>query len=799
MERKPSGHGRDVFGELTVLERQRRRKRLLLVVPVLAGLLLVSVIQIARPAMLYNAFHPVPLRPGQGSIVLGLELRGGARVVYQAVREPGLSDADYAARLDQIQAFLQERIATFGHIESNISVDRRRGIVLVELPGVENRDLIASLIGETGKLEFALVSDSAASRLGIGDPLSPADRVALILDRSDLSDASIEQDPATRKSHVALKFREGREQAIQAALAQHRGHAVAITISGNIRALVRVADSYSATAGGTTIIGNEQGLSELEVARYQRLFRWEALPLELRQVETEFISPAMGEEQLLAAYAALAFGAVLVVTLLLVFYGTYLGAVGCIALFYYGLLIWATFSSMGMVLTLPGMAGLLLTLGISVDSFILVFERIKDELRTRMKNHLEPFDEDAIWDSMGGTVKRLVTLRLTTAAGAVVLLFGEGAVRGFGASMLVGLAAEWVVASRPVLGGLIVLFLQHGARVSRWTYGFPAFEGPRLERLFRGALRHKHGVSFASLCVMSGLAFFVYLKPPALGVDFGGGTQVRAVIPTEVSRDRIRAALVNGGLGDQLASLQHGLLASEEAVLPWILSFHQVAEDGDRFAGRVHQALAAAGIQSSMQGVWQTGPRVPARVLGRWLLFLGLALAVIGIYCMLPWSGLGILGTRFWPAAAVMLVACHDLVVVAGLMAVTRSQLDMSVVMGLFILLGYTMNDSLVLVWHVGQETARHRSQPVSPQIVEEMIVRIRSRTMIASLTTVAAVLPITLFAGGSFNSYALVIIGGVAVGTFSTVFLLGSCIELLVGWRTRPAREPAVALQPSI
>lgn len=762
-------------------EQNRRRLRLWVCFPLVLLILGLGLLSIVRPAIFYNRLHNRPLKEGESPIALGLDLAGGARVLYKAINEEKLPAAAFHAELDKVAEQLHQRIASYGNLEPNISVDHGRELIVVELPGVDDREAIASLIGETGKLVFTSISAEAAERLRPGMKLPREDALGTLATRRDIVDVAVERLPGSGERGFVITFAQNLATEIQGRFAEHAGETVAITISGRIYHIVQIGEDY--TGGeGQSVITTKGGMSQQQADSYERLFQWQALPLDLEQKESQFVSAEMGEEQLIAAYAALALGGVLVVLLMLVLYGTFLGVIGIISLAYCGVLVLGTLNATGTVLSLSGMAGLLLTLGISVDSFILIFEGIKDEIRRRVKLDLEPFDEEAIWDEIGRVVTRLVTLRLTTAAGAAVLLFAEGPIRGFAETLLIGLAVEWIVASRPILGGILIALLKHGTTVSRWTYGLPAFQGPRFEQIFRRVLARSGQISVASIATMTVLAALLFFRPPDQGLDFAGGAQVRVVLPNEVGPASVESIIDAERLSPLLLSMQKGILGASEDAVTWILSFRPSTRTAADIGDQLVAALENAGIQASVTGTWDIGPRIPIERLVAWAGYTLLALLAILLICLMPWSGISICGARAVPALTTVTIALHDVLFAAGLAALLRFEIDLPTIVGLLVVLGYSVNDSLVLLWHLSDKRRPEVTPTMHPEAVDEVILGIRNRTMNTSLTTLAAVVPVILFAGRSFQGYALVVVTGIVVGTISSIFLLGQMMKLFIG-----------------
>jgi len=669
------------------------------------------------------------------------------------------------------------------------------------VPSVEN---ISRLIGETGWLEIVLLKSEVKSGLNIGDILPLDRRASVIATRSDfdLEHISVHEGVPEGRAQFALPILPTAQRHIGELLSKNRGELIAITVSGRIRHIVKIGDSFSSgSAGVLTIEDASGGLAVTEAREYERLFRWDSLPLLLRQEETEIVSPSMGDDQLKAALAALIGGIALVMCLMLLLYGTYLGIVGCVALTYCILLSYGVFSATGLVLTLSSLAGFVLTAGVAVDSFILIFEGIKDNIRDRMRNKLIPFDEDYIWQEIRQTGRHLMALRITTIVGAAALLLSSGHVRGFAVSLIVGLTCEAIVASRLVLGGLLLLIADHGKKVSRWTYGIPLLQGNWIRAAFARVLSRLPSVTFVSILLGIVCGIWIFLKPPPLGLDFAGGLQVRVELPNARSREWIHDSLRSTPLGTALAAVQGIPLQHDKENRSWILSFRRrgIPSDDSQAVQMLQSALSSGGTHCSISGTWNTGPRLPSIELRRWLFTALAASLLILVYCATPLSGISLGGERLRPATVALLTVWWDLLIVIGLLSVFQLEVNANVVVGLFFLLGYSINDTLVLTWHLDREVRSViRSDEPLPS-VERVALNIRDRTFNTSLTSFLAVLPVALLASTEYRSYMFVVTVGICVGTYSSTFIAGFFLQRIINRLSRRRGLIAVESSPRI
>jgi preprotein translocase subunit SecF len=234
-------------------------------------------------------------------------------------------------------------------------------------------------------------------------------------------------------------------------------------------------------------------------------------------------------------------------------------------------------------------------------------------------------------------------------------------------------------------------------------------------------------------------------------------------------------------------------------MVTWILSFRSSPRSAEEIGDQLVASLEATGIQASLTGTWDIAPRIPMQRLLAWAGYALLALLSIFLICLLPWSGISVVGARAVPALAVVAIALHDVLFAAGLAALLRFEIDLPTIVGLLVVLGYSVNDSLVLLWHLSDKRRPEVTATMGPEAVDEVIMGIRNRTMNTTLTTLAAVVPVILFASRSFQGYALVVVTGISIGTISSIFLLGQVMKLFIGWQADQGTEPGVQVPVQI
>ncbi|MCK8059056.1 MULTISPECIES: protein translocase subunit SecD [unclassified Fusibacter] len=378
------------------------------------------------------------VEPLVSQLKLGLDIEGGVVVVYEVVTEE--TGDDLKVLMEQTKLVLSQRINALGLTEPNIYIeglDRIR----IELPGVANAQEALKLIGTTAQLQFAQVKNGVGVKAGeLYDP----EKMDLIFNGEYVKNAKLSADqynnPAVSlslNSEGADMFRVATSESIgfTNGLPDRSNGQIAIILDGKIISAPSV--GVVIADGNAQITGNFTAQEAQELAL---LIRGGALPAELEELQTSAIGPTLGRDALDSSLKAAAVGFTLVI-LFMVGYYRLPGLVASFSLVLYGAIIMMLMVSLHATLTLPGVAGIVLSLGMAVDANVIIFERIKEELK----------EGKTLKASLGhGFSKALRTItdsNITTLIAAVVLFnFGEGAIKGFAVTLMLGIVTSMFTA-----------------------------------------------------------------------------------------------------------------------------------------------------------------------------------------------------------------------------------------------------------------------------------------------------------------------------------------------------------------
>lgn len=718
---------------------------------------------------------------------LGLDLRGGTQIVLEA-KDTAEREVDRDA-VDRSIEVLRRRVDQLGVAEPTLQRSGERRII-VELPGVQDPNEAQAVIGRTAQLTFRSVLGAAGP-----DTTSQAEDAALIV--RDESGAPLRLGPAVITGAavgnaqavlnsdefgtesgwtVDVSFRdEGEDQwaeitgrAACSALGDPRRR-IAIVLDREVISSPEVVGDIQCgvgiTGGRTSITGN---FTEREAKDLALLIRAGALPVPVEVVERRTIGPTLGEAAIDASVKAALIGAALTIVYMLVYYRL-LGAMAAVALLLYGLLSYAALLWMGATLTLPGIAGFVLAIGMAVDANVLVFERIKEEHsggRSLASSAIAGFKR--AWSAIADS-------NATTLLAAILLFYlASGAVRGFGVTLSIGVVVSMFTAL--VVTRVLVELLLRSARVRSRPSLLGMGVGERLKaRLAKhppdivGRARIWFGVSVAVLALaVGGLA----MRGLSLGLEFHGGRLLEYATERPVDVDTVRGELADRGFpravvresGDGNVSIRTAELSSAE-------------ED------RVRAGVEAAGGEAEELRDEFVGATISSELFRKAVIALGVALA----------AQLAYLAFRFrWSYGASAVIAMfHDVVILLGVFAWLGKEIDGVFLAALLTVIGYSINDSVVVFDRIREQRAARAREPLA-RVANDACLQTIPRTINTGMGALFILGALYVLGGDTLTDFALALIVGILVGTYSSVFTAAPLVVRMERWGTRSRPRPA-------
>lgn len=692
---------------------------------------------------------------------LGLDLRGGTQIVLEAESTPKQELDDDT--VDRTVEVLRRRVDQLGVSEPTLQRSGARRII-VELPGVSDPKEAVDVIGRTAQLEFRSVlgvqtqgttetatdeagvfRDEEGAGLSLGDPALTGDAV---------KDAMAIIDPQTSGWEVQVEFRRGGSQKWEAltgkaacAPAGDPTRRVAIVLDKDVISSPQVSPEVlcnEGIKGGTTVITG--GFTEDEAKDLALLIRAGALPVPVEIVEQRTVGPSLGKAAIEASVVAAIIGASLTMIYMIAYYRL-LGAFAALALVAYGLLSFAVLLALGATLTLPGIAGFVLAIGMAVDANVLVFERMREEHEARGRVG------SAITDGFRNAWSAIADSNATTFLAALLLFYlASGSVRGFGITLMIGVAVSMFTA-------LVVtrMFAESASRVSviRNRPGLLGLVGGRFGKRLRDSsinLMKRRGLWFSISLVALALALAgFFARGLNYGVEFTGGRLLEYDTAQPVNLDRARDSLAAAGLPS--AVVQHAN-DSNLVVRTALLS------DGQEKT--LDDLVTKLGGDTSKIRDEFIGPTIGDELRSKALLALGLALTVQLLY----------LAFRFrWNYGLAAVTAMfHDVLILIGVFAWLGKDIDGVFLAALLTVIGYSINDSVVVFDRIREQRQLRSSEPFE-EVANAACLQTVPRTINTGLGAMFILLALYFLGGETLTDFALALLIGILVGTYSSVF----------------------------
>ncbi|MGW2730878.1 protein translocase subunit SecD [Streptomyces sp. NPDC001494] len=694
---------------------------------------------------------------------LGLDLRGGTQIVLQTRSTP-TATADREAT-DRTLEVLRGRIDALGVAEPSLvrSGDDR---IIVELPGVRDPKRAAEVLGRTAQLTIHPVTGVvAAGQDRTGEPALPDEsgrRLRLgeaALTGQQVTDAAARFDQESGAGwHITVDFG-GTGRAEWARLTGEAackpvgdpGRRIAIVLDDKIISSPEVAPSVACgtgiTAGSTQITGS---FDDAEARELALLVKGGALPVAVETVEQRTVGPTLGAEAIAASTWAAVIGTALTSLFVIAVYRL-MGMLAALALLCYGLVSYAALAALGATLTLPGLAGFVLAIGMAVDANVLVFERAREEHAARQR----PTPRSAVAAGFRNAFSAIADSNITTLIAAALLFFlASGPVRGFGVTLGIGVLASMVSAL------LITRVLADHAASRPWLRARPhlsgiATTGPVRDRLLRRdpqLMRRPRRWLAASAMLLALAGAGIGLRGLDLGVEFTGGRLAEYTTGAPVDPDRARAALADAGFpravvqssGEDRLTVRTGALT-------------------DAQAAEVTRTVGALGGGADRVRDELIGPSLGEELRRNALIALALALGAQLLYLAARFRW--VLGT-----AAVTALA-HDVVILLGVFAWLGKPVDGVFLAALLTVIGYSVNDSVVVFDRIRELRRRHRGSPLR-RVANQAILQTLPRTVNTGMGAALILTALAVLGGDSLTDFALALLIGLAVGTWSSVFV---------------------------
>ena len=540
--------------------------------------------------------------------------------------------------------------------------------------------------------------------------------------------------------------------------AENIGKSIAIVLDGYVYSYPTVQSEIS---GGRSAISGDFSVNEAK--DLANILKSGKLPAPARIIEEAIVGPSLGEEAISSGLTSFIF-ALLLVLVYMIFYYNKAGMVSNVALLANIFFIFGVLSSLGAVLTLPGIAGIILTIGMSVDANVLIYERIREELTNGKGIRL------AIEDGYNSAYSSIIDANVTTLlTGIILYTFGTGPIKGFATTLVIGILTS-LFAAIFITRLIISARLKKGKEMNfsnKFTKG--AFKNINID--FIGVRKRFYILS--SIIVILGLGS-LFTKGLNYGVDFVGGrtfvVRFDDTVNNEDLRSELAAAFVdNDGLNYTPQVKTFGGDNQVKITTSFMIDNNDVSTD-EIVEKKLSEGLATAGLEYEIMSSQKVGPTIADDIKDAALWSIVFSLLVIFLYILLRF--------RKWQFSLGAVAAVfHDVIIVLSIFSIFYGilpfslEIDQAFIAAILTIIGYSLNDTVVVFDRVREYMNLNKKKQIH-EFMNSSLNSTLSRTINTSLTTFFVLLIIFIFGGEVIRGFMFALMVGVVVGTYSSLFI---------------------------
>jgi SecD/SecF fusion protein len=718
-------------------------------------------------------------RDASGKIKLGLDLQGGTSFLIGMDTGKLSTNSDRSVALSHAVEVLRNRVDSLGVAEPTLRPSGEDRIE-VQLPGLTEADKerARGLLEKPAFLEFRMVhpeSDQLIAQ-GIMEPgyeLLKEERrfkqngkevreiVSYLVKKGAeqgltgkyLKRARFDREHLTNKPQVAFEFDSEGAKIFEALTREwspkgNKKYLMAIVLDGELYSAPQI--NGPIPGGSGVITGN---FSEREVLDLVSVLE-NPLESSVKIIEERNVEPSLGADNIHSGIKSAIIGTIAVAVFMLVYY-MLAGVVADMALMLNIVILLGALCFIEATLTMPGIAGIVLTVGMAVDANVLIFERIREELAGGKSVRAALA---AGYDKAFGTI---FDSNLTTLIASVILAWmGTGPIKGFGMTLTIGVLVSMFTAlvvtrlifdfllSKNLLKGLSMLHIVKGSNIDFLKLAKPAF-------------------ALSWVLIIVGIGYGFYRGKDVLGVEFSGGIEMTMAFKQKVEVEKVRASLQKLNLGEPVVQYQKDVAGNTESLR---VAVRVLDENNSKAQGRVEQQLKQefkdAGF--AVKSANSVGPTVGKEIQRTAIVSALIAMLGILIYVAFRYE--------FSFAVGAVIAIIHDILMTGGWFFLTHREMSASFVAAILTIIGFSINDTIVIFDRI-REDLKMGVHGSFREVMNRALNQTLSRTIITSGTVFLATASLYLFGGGVINDFAFTFLVGIITGTYSSIYIASAIV----------------------
>jgi len=691
--------------------------------------------------------------------------------------------------VSQSLEIIRNRIDQFGVAEP-IIIRQGEDEIVVQLPGVKDASRALSLIGQTAQLEFKMVVDNNGGldlntlvnqavstgkwqkgqslkqlNVALSGSLPPDTQVYFETNKDPQTQAEVET-PLLIQNQVMMsgdmvadaQVRVGgsfNEPYVTLDLTGHGGKVFgqvteknvnkrfAIILDGNVKSAPVIREKI--LGGSAQISGN---FTYEEATDLAIVLRIGALPAPVEIIHNLTVGASLGRDSIQKGLMSGLVGTVLVIVFMLIYYRSG-GVIACGTMFLNILLIFAGLAFMNATLTMPGIAGIILSIGMAVDSNILIFERMREEfaIGKSVRSGIDAGYDKALAAIVDGHVTTLVTA-------IALFLFGTGPIKGFAVTLSFGVAFNLFTT---LFGSKLIYDIMTSTRKLKPMKFLQFINKPNIDymKLRKVAFTISILLSFLGL-----IAIVQIIRGQAnLGIDFSGGSMIQYSASKPFALESVRAALKKHDMGE--LDLQQ-VTNDNQLIVKFKKSTDKVENMADKITKALNDEMPEAGL--TVESTFEIGSSVSDALRNK--AGQAILISLLGVMAYLAFR----FNTRFGVAAAI--ATFHDILIVLGICYLFNIEITLLIVTALLTLAGYSLNDTVIIFDRIRENLHKQGHDRKLTNVINNSINEVLSRTIVNSLTTFLTVMALFFLGGIVVHDFSFILLIGFITGAYSSVFI---------------------------